>query len=146
MIDIRQLPNLNIQQKDFVSEFYREFDFAAAGSGLLRNFANVEPLLFEGAILGSEFDDYAATKLYLCFDFNAGYSGIAAAGSALIRFYDENNVINLYSQQQDIAYDSVAPAIIQCYNNAITKNVWFSRITNVVYDYIKFIGYRITLD
>ena len=146
MIDIRQLPNLTIEQKDFVDRFYDQFNFAAAGSGLNRHIANVEPLLYEGIIAASEFTVYANTKLYLCFDFIACISIAASIANARILHYNENNVVHFYSQNNSICYDSVAPAINYSHNNNNVKNHYFSRININAYDYMKFIGYRITLD
>ncbi len=145
MIDIRQLPGLNITQKDFIEQFYAEFNYAAAGSGLNRHFARVEPLLYQG-VIGGEFIVYANTKLYLCFSFHGSYSGVAGIVGGVIRFEDEGNLAQLYNENQSIAYDSVAPAINYIQNNIEIKNFWFSRIMLVQYDYMKFIGYRITLD
>ena len=146
MIDIRQLPNLTIEQKDFVGEFYRLFNWDSPGSN--HHIANVEPLLFEGANALSEFLVYANTKLYLCFDINVGSSLIATPAFGSINFFNELNLNFLYSMNKNICYDSIAPAINYVRNNSKMKNVWFSRIqfTNVVYTYMKFIGYRITLD
>jgi len=146
MIDIRALPNLSIEQKDFVNRFYAAFDYAAAGSGLNRHIANIEPLLFEGAIGGSEFVVYAATKLYLCFSLVTSFDNIASIINDYIVYYNENNVVMLYSQNQSITYDSVAPAIFYATNTLDKKNLWFSRFLNNKSNYMKFIGYRITLD
>lgn len=146
MIDIRQLPNLNITQKKFVQQFYTEFDWASVGSGLLRNFGNVEPFLYEGVIAGSEFLLYANTKLYVCFDLYFGSNIAANAARGLITLYDEGNVINVYLQQNSIAYEPVAVAMWYAKNNIKLKNLYFSRILQAGYDYMKFIGYRITLD
>ena len=146
MIDIRQLPNLTIEQKDFVNRFYAQFNYAAAGSGLNRHIANVEPVLFEGVIAASEFTVYAATKLYLCFDFVAVYDGGSGTANAYVLFYNENNAINFVTQNKSIAYNSIAPAIEYQKNDTNIKNIYFSRIVQTVYNYMKFIGYRITLD
>lgn len=146
MIDIRQLPNISIAQKDFVQEFYAEFNYAPPASGLLRNFANVEPFLYIGAMAGSEFFTYANTKLYVCFDFEAAYTNIPSQLRGEVIFYDELNVIHLYGQSNDITYEAAFPAIWYNKNNVHLKNFWFSRLTWGEYIYMKFIGYRITLN
>ena len=146
MIDIRKLPNLTTQQKNFVAEFYRQFDFAAAGSGLNRHFANVEPLLYEGVIAASEFTVYAATKLYLCFDLIIAFNDVADVNIGILYLSDENNAVHLHSQNNSITYDPVGIAINYAKNNIHVKNFYFSRTLLNVYTYMKFIGYRITLD
>jgi len=144
MIDIRALPNLSIQQKDFVAEFYRLFNWDSPGSN--HHIANVEPLLFEGATGGSEFLVYAATKLYLCFDVNISSNQPAGIIAPYTGYCDENNVSFIYTQNNSICYDSIAPAINYGTNNTIIKNLWFSRFVSTAFFYMKFIGYRITLD
>ena len=145
MIDIRQLPNLTIEQKNFVDRFYSQFDFAPAGSGLLRHIANVEPVLYEGAIFGSEFQTFAVTKLYLCFSILCSCNAVAGIVSGNVNFRD-GGVILIYVTNQSICYDSIAPAINYAKNNYEIKNLWFSHLNNIQYTDIKFIGYRITLD
>ena len=146
MIDIRKLPNLNTEQTKLVSDFYRLFNYAAPGSGLNRNFANVEPLVFEGAVLGSEFLTYAATKLYLCFDIVYGSSLIAGVVQKYVEHYNENNVLFGNLKKESIGYDQVAVVTNYIGNNVNVKNFYFGRNASVNYNYMKFIGYRITLD
>ena len=139
---IANLPYLNIEQKILCDEFFKRFDF---GAGSAFDVINVEPLLYEGAIAGSEFLTYDANKLYLCFDIYIGYSaGATAAAARSIRFSDENDVINLCIQNNSIAYESIAASIFYNSNNMNVKNLYFSRFVNQLYYYLKFIGYRIS--
>ena len=80
----------------------------------------------------------------MCFDININYSGPASAVHALANFYDEGNAIFLRSQNNSIAYEAVAAAIWYNKNNLHMKNLYFSRVIPVQYNYMKFIGYRIT--
>ena len=143
MIDIRQLPNLTIEQKDFVDRFYDQFNFAAAGSGLNRHIANVEPVLFEGGI-GGEFTVYAATKLYVCLNIIVGYSTISNATVGYFQTWNENNNIFGFFQNNDILYNPVTTVINYTPNTLEIKNIYFARFICSLYNYMKFIGYRIT--
>jgi len=138
---IENLPSLNVEQKILVDEFCKRFD---QDNGAAFDIIGFEPLLYEGAIAGSEFLTYNANKLYLCFDIIVGYSNVSSANRGYIIFYDEGNAINLYSSQNSIAYEAVAAAIWYNKNDANMKNLYFSRIVNTQYNYMKFIGYRIT--
>ena len=138
---IANLPSLDIEQKILCDEFFKRFDF---GAGAAFDVINVEPLLYEGPIAGSEFTVYNANKLYLCFDFVGGYSGVANAPYALIIFYDEGDAAFLVSQNNSIAYEAVAAVIWHAKNDTHIKNLYFSRIGANQYNYMKFIGYRIT--
>ena len=138
MIDIRQLPNLNIQQKNFVAEFYKQHIF---DNSLI---VNVEPLLYEGAIAGSEFLAYAATKLYVCLDSVFSFDLTVNGFNGLITFHNELNVINNYAQNNSINYNTITAAINYQKRDMRIKNIWFSRIIAVQYNYMRFNGYRIT--
>jgi len=138
---ITELPSLNIEQKILTDEFLKRFDQDNGGAFDIIGF---EPLLYEGVIAASEFTVYNANKLYLCFDFLVGCSVVAAAPFGLVTFYDEGNAINLYSQNNSIAYQAVAAVIWYNRNNIHIQNLYFSRIVAAQYDYLKFIGYRIT--
>ena len=146
MIDIRKLPNLTIAQKDFVQQFYAAFNWDSPGSN--HHIENVEPLLYEGVLAASEFLIYEAGTLYLCFSFDGSYNGTVYGVNYNLSFYNEANVVNFFSHNMSITYDSVAPSIRYSGNNLRLKNFYFSRILNAanVYSHIKFIGYRITLD
>ena len=146
MIDIRQLPNLTIEQKNFVDRFYAQFDYAPAGSGLLRHIANVEPLLYEGISTGLNLQVYDVTRLWLIFSLYHTCSAGANINLGSGIYFDENNVVCVYGQNNSICYDSVAPDINYYKNNIAIKNIYFSRLLDGEYNYIKLIGYRITLN
>jgi len=138
---INKFHSLNIEQKILVDEFLARFDI---GEGDAFNITAFEPLLYEGAIAGSEFLTYNANKLYLCFDLIIAFNGGAAAANGLVQIYDEGDAIILYGQNQSIAYEAVAAAIWSSKNDINIKNLYFSRIVTAQYNYMKFIGYRIT--
>ena len=138
---LNKLRTLNIEQEILVDEFLARFDL---GEGDAFNITAFEPLLYEGAIAGSEFLTYDANKMYLCFDFVAGFSAGANNANCRIVFYDEGNAIILQSQNASIAYEAVAAAIFYGKNDTEMKNLYFSRINPITYNYMKFIGYRIT--
>ena len=138
---IANLPSLDIEQKILCDEFFKRFDF---GAGAAFDVVNVEPLLYEGIIGGSEFTVYNANKLYLCFDILLNYSAGASAILASVQFFNEVNATIFYSQNNSIAYEAVAAAIWYQKNNMNIKNCYFSRIAQLSYNYMKFIGYRIT--
>jgi len=144
MEDLRKFPNLTVDQKDLLNRFYDQFNYASPGVN--RHIANVQELHYQGAIAASEFTIYAATKLYLCFDFETCCSDVATIAIGLIQFFNENNVLFLYTQNNSIIYEPIGAAINYAKNNLNMKNLWFSRIDNNGYNYMKFIGYRITLD
>lgn len=146
MNDILSSRLIDLEQQILINQFIARFNYAAPGSGLNRHIARYEQLQYEGTIAGSEFLIYAATKLYICFNSIFGYNNIAGAALGEIHFADENNAFILYSQNSSIAYEAIAAAIFANKNNMILKNYYFSRFVANVYNYMKFNGYRITLD
>lgn len=101
------------------------------------------PVVYQGAIAGSEFLTYAATKMYLALDFDAAYtSGAVGAAAGSVVFYNIANAIDFY-------YINAMPiwngAAAQYSNNNVNKKlILFSRVVFNVYTYIHFVGYRIT--
>ena len=139
MIDIRKLPNLNNEQKEFVDEFYKLFLF---DNSLI---ANVEPVLYEGLSNGLNFQVYNAQRLWLMFDMVFVFSVGVDVAPGTVTFYDQGNNIFLYDQNLDIGFDSVAPTHVYQKNDIHLKNIWFSRFLDAQYNYVKAIGYQITL-
>lgn len=133
------------EQLLLIEWFYSQFDRLPAGGGN-RHIANVEPLFYIGAIAGSEFLTYAATKLYICFKFEVNGGLFGSAVGAFITFFNEANALNYYLGLNMPVYDTVAAAHLYSASNALYTNGYFSRITTVQYSHIIFNGYRITLD
>ena len=136
MIDIRQLPYLNQDQKEFTNRFYSQFG---------HRITNVEQLNYQGIIGATEYLIYAPTKLYFCFDINISCSVAINQDQGSVLFYNENNVINMVSQYQEICFNTVANQIWTEKNYFINKNIWFSRIIATQYNFMKINGYRITI-
>ena len=128
-------------QKLLVQQFYAKFDSRSAAN---RKILNVENLYYDGLIAGSEFETYAATKMYICLEFSAGIlaANISGAVTAYISFYDEANAISFSLNNLATAFSAASIYVI---NNVTNSNDDFSRIVTANYTYMKFIGYRVTL-
>lgn len=137
-IELQQLirPTTTPEQEILLSHFYNQFDNRSAAN---RNIVNVEPLYFQGAIGGTEFLVYAATKLYICYDFKNNDSLINAI-TPFINFRDENNVN--FSSVRNIIYDAATAYLA---NKWEMKNFYFSCAVVQLSSFITFCGYRITL-
>jgi hypothetical protein len=135
-------PTTTPEQLLFLDWFYIQFDFRTIGAN--RHIVNVEPLFFQGAIAGTEFLAYAATKLYICYDVMFVAADGNTAQFANVITYNEADAANgrfsnddFEGHEQDAEYFP---------DDLRIQNLYFSRVAVQVYDYIKFIGYRITLD
>jgi hypothetical protein len=137
---------LNPERINFIRWFYSQFDYRTT-AGINRRIVNVEPLFYEGAIAGTEFLVYAATKLYLTLDFCIVYSAGQAATTVGLNciFYNEANAICLYIFNNCPVWDTTAAVLKYTNNPNNIKNLYFSRFSSTM-NYIKFNGYRITLD
>jgi len=146
MIDIRSLPGLNIEQKVFAQTFYNQFNWDSPGSN--HHIFNVEPIIYQGVIAGSDFHAgfYAADKLFFCWSLVVSYDANALiAASPRVRFYDELGVINFYGQNINMTYDSALVSFFKQINTVYFDNLWFSCYDTLQYNYMKFVGYKITL-
>lgn len=102
----------------------------------------ITPLYYQGPIAGSEFLTYDEEKLYLALEFDACYNTPTSVGGAgLILFHDEANVINFHLQNNHPVWDTAA--VEYCITNVSIKNIYFSRIETINFDYMKFNGYKI---
>lgn len=138
---IEGMPNISPETVLMINNFYSTFDNRSAAN---RQITNVEPLFYQGAVAGSEFLTYAATKLYLCLSITAGSDGITAFEPQLY-FYDFANALTSRFRNTSTVFDAVA-AINEFQGNVFTlKNIYFSRLTAVSYITFSLIGYRITL-
>jgi hypothetical protein len=101
---------------------------------------------YMGGSAGSEFLTYAATKMYLAFRFNAGYSVTTmVANKAFVTFYNDADAIQFYGQNGHGAWDTTAAAFRYNANNYEINTIDFSRVAFTGYNYIMFDGYRVTL-
>jgi hypothetical protein len=136
------IANMTPEQKILVQQFYARFD---VGSGIAnRKILNVEPLYYDGLIAGSEFETYAATKMYISLQFAGGIlaANISGAVTAYISFYDEANAISFSLNNLANAFNVASIYVV---NNVFNRNDDFSRIVTAGYTYMKFLGYRVTL-
>jgi len=106
----------------------------------------ITPIYYEGAVAGSEFVTYAATKLYICLDLvlNVNFSG-ATVNAASLATYDIANAQKSSSYLNFPVWDTTAAALKYNAPELLCQNIWFSRITVVTYIFMKFNGYRLTI-
>lgn len=106
----------------------------------------VVPMAFYGAIAASEFLTYDPAKLYFGLDFQTSYTtGVAVVNPAFVTFYDYLNAIDFYLTNVSAVWDTTAVSLKYSNNNAILKNIIFSRVLFNVYSHIHFSGYRLTI-
>jgi hypothetical protein len=135
-------PTTTPKQSNFLNWFYSYFNIGGAVAD--RTILNVEPLFYQGGIAGTEFLVYAATKLYI--NLNTYFSGGVVGNSTRnINLYDETNTIS--AQLNNSYSNGVGGGISTSCNDIVIENCYFSRILSFNgYAYIKFDGYRITLN
>jgi len=102
-------------------------------------------LYFQGAILGSEFLIYAATKLYIAFNYSTSGTLSVTAVYPGVTLYDENNVVSGYFTNVNPYWDATGAVVKYCRSYLILSNIYFSRVLHSQYESIKFSGFRITL-
>jgi hypothetical protein len=138
-------PTTTAEQSNFINWFYSYFNIG--GKVAHRTIVNVEPLFYQGVIAGTEFLVYSTTKLYLSLNTEfAGQLYNVYLGSGEMQLYNENNVASFRSDNYLMQYVN-AGLELATYNNSSLFNSYYSRIDpGVLVTYIKFDGYRITLN
>ena len=138
-------PTTTPEQANFINWFYSYFNIG--GKVAHRTIINVEPLFYQGVIAGTEFLVYSTTKLYLSLNTEfAGQLYNVYLGSGEMQLYNENNVASFRSDNYLMQYVN-AGLELATYNNSVLLNSYYSRIDpGVLVTYIKFNGYRITLN
>lgn len=128
-------------QKIMVQQFYAKFDSRSAAN---RKILNVENLYYDGIIAGSEFETYAATKMYICLEMAIGVlaANISGAATAYVSIFDETNTIEMSLNNLATAFSAASIYVI---NTLWHTNDNFARLATVGYTYLKFTGYRVTL-
>lgn len=114
------------------------------------------PLHYTGLIAGSEFETYAATKLYIALEleFSHNDSGggiyVHATEPYWVALYNENNTLVRLFEKVNITVDTVL-GIIGFMNDIFIKNQYFGRIetpliggTDPTYLSMKFSGYKLS--
>jgi hypothetical protein len=138
-------PTTTPEQANFINWFYPYFNIS--GKVAHRTILNVEPLFYQGVIAGTEFLVYSTTKLYLSLNTEfAGQLYNVYSGSGEMQLYNENNVASFRSDNYLMQYVN-AGLELATYNNSVLLNSYYSRIDpGVLVTYMKFNGYRITLN
>jgi hypothetical protein len=138
-------PTTTPEQANFINWFYSYFNIG--GKVAHRTILNVEPLFYQGVIAGTEFLVYSTTKLYLSLNTEfAGQLYNVYSGSGEMQLYNENNVASFRSDNYLMQYVN-AGLELATYNNSVLLNSYYSRIDpGVLVTYMKFNGYRITLN
>ena len=138
-------PTTTPEQANFINWFYSYFNIG--GKVAHRTIVNVEPLFYQGVIAGTEFLVYSTTKLYLSLNTEfAGQLYNVYSGSGEMQLYNENNVASFRSDNYLMQYVN-AGLELATYNNSVLLNSYYSRIDpGVLVTYMKFNGYRITLN
>ena len=70
----------------------------------------ITPLYYCGAVAGSEFLVYAATKIYICLEFCVNKTAAASATVGQAQFYDVANAVFMFTQNNAIGWDTTAAA------------------------------------
>jgi hypothetical protein len=99
---------------------------------------------YVGAVAGSEFETYAATKVYFCLEID--WIGHVAGGATIpsVQYYNLANV--LWGRYHPIGLVWWTGAAVNYDGSPLmtNQNLWFSKIIAGVYTHLKFIGYKIT--
>jgi hypothetical protein len=110
-------------------------------------YTTITPLVYTGAVAGSEFLTYNAGKLYIALELHCQYSGCSAAAAAGCQcdLYNMANALMFCSANGVQAWDTTAAVFKYITNNSVIKNVWFARVVVSIYNVMKFIGYRLNV-
>lgn len=105
----------------------------------------IVPLFYTGAIAGSEFLTYAATKLYFGLIMNIT-NGTATPNNnfGLVTVYDEADAIFYYGTNEVINFNVTAASDRSVNLTFKLENFYCSRLVVANYSHIMFNGYRIT--
>lgn len=144
-LELKQLlrPTTDPETLNFLDQFYQKFDSGIAAN---KRIINVEPMLYQGPIAGTEFLVYDATKMYLCY--RAGFDVNSASTnpfSGYIIFNNENNVSIMFWTNSSVFYNAAAATERAFTLPFMIKNIYFSVINISIYTQMSFNGYRITL-
>jgi hypothetical protein len=104
----------------------------------------ITPLVYNGAVFGSEFLVYDNRKLYIVVSMVMSGDMSVSAGSAYTITYNEANAIISTHNQGMAAWDATAAAMRYTVSDLEIKANYFSRIAAQRYTYMRFVGYRIT--
>lgn len=104
----------------------------------------VKQLNYMGPFAGSEFATYSASKYYFCYNFKA----VSTAGTTNVlgnvALFNQVNAIYYYFINGNAIWQAVAAAVFYCDNDMINNDFLFSRLTMQNFNFLHFIGFRIT--
>ena len=109
------------------------------------SFLGLQYLAYQGIIDATEFEIYAATKVYLCYSLVSSHATEDLPTIfPSVDTYNEGNVIS--GRFSNVQYLHVGVQDEFYCNSFELTNLYFSRLAVIGYSYIKFLGYRVTLD
>lgn len=136
-------PTTTPAQEILLSHFFTQFD---NGSAANKRILNVEPLFYTGAIAGTEFLTYAATKLYLCYNTEFSRPENILDVVPNVYLYNEADAISFNLVNGTTIFNTVTNVPNFGQLNVSRNNCYFSRVAVANYLYIIFNGYRVTLN
>lgn len=102
----------------------------------------VRKIFYQGATAGSEFAAYFNSKLYLAYSFIVTFPS-NNAGNGVLQLFDQANALCFQGTNSAPYWNSTAAAYYSVMNDYEIKNFIFSRAGFSIYNYCRFIGYRI---
>jgi hypothetical protein len=129
-------------QQILAQSFYAKFN---NNSGLHKLILNVEPIFLNGSIATSELLLYSVNKMYLCFSLQVSIiaANLEVAAPAIVNLHDETDTI-INSLHNNAGFFNATEKIFA--NTIEHYNDIFSHIDTTGYTYLRFAGYRVTLD
>ena len=105
----------------------------------------ITPLVYMGAIAASEFETYAANKLYFALEMKYDIGSAGSATVCTMNFYDAGNNLVFTGSNGAAYWNSTAAAERIKPNLVQLQTIYFSRIVTAVYNVMFFNGYRLTI-
>ena len=106
----------------------------------------ITPMYYQGAIGGSEFLTYAATKLYIALEVEFSAPHIPpTASTPNITLRDEADVIDFYVAHSDFEFKPTDSTLAYYLKLFRLQNVYFSRIETTLFSVMRFNGYKLTI-
>jgi hypothetical protein len=105
----------------------------------------ITPLFYQGTIAGSEFLVYSAAKMYIALEFEASGDTSADVGVSYITFYGLGDAVIRVAGNVVPVWHATEAAVKYSNNVMQLKNLYFFKITNSTYPFLKFNGYRLNI-
>ena len=103
----------------------------------------ITPIYYMGAIAASEFLTYNVGKLY--FALEMGFSYDSGGGPCYGWLYNQANVLSYTLQINTISYNTTISTMVFNGNTVETKNKYFGRVANQIFNQFYFNGYRLNV-